>query len=345
MPLDHLLRTLLEAAIAAQFLLFAAYLLIGVSERRPVHVALAGLSIAIGGASLINTLAFTGGLQVLLPINLVLDLLISPAIYLIVVQSKEPASPLRSSHALHAAPAMAGLLIWLSTAPVSLNLFILSVHTAYLAAAIARLGGERACFPDKAVRHFLYMMTGYLAAFTGVRLAILAEVWLGGVSFQEGWAYSLILLLLLSLSARLVFQVLSNPAMLLRSQAFTKYAGSDLAPGEAELILQRLDQLFSHERLHADPDLSLEQLARRVGASPRHVSQAVNDHFALNVPTLINDRRVLDAARQLIEDRELPVTTIMFDCGFGSKTSFLRAFKRRFGLTPSEYRDQTLPDE
>jgi AraC-like DNA-binding protein len=58
-----------------------------------------------------------------------------------------------------------------------------------------------------------------------------------------------------------------------------------------------------------------------------------------NVSAYLNRRRVEYAADALLK-RSDPITTIMYDSGFGSKSAFQREFRKRFSMSPSEYRRQ-----
>lgn len=340
MPIGELFKTLLEAAITAQFFLFAAYLVFGNVKTRPAHIALIALCLIIGGASLINTLAFSGGLKILINLNVVLEIAISPAIFLIVTQSFEPPPPLQRRHILHITPPIVGFGIWQIGGFIPIDNFIILMHVGYLTATVYFLKRRSFGKEPGPKLHYIYSLAGYLAIFTLLKLVIVLETNLGGSAFREGWGYSIMLVLLLSLSSNMILMTLRNPNILENSQAFMKYAGSDLRPEESKMIIERLEKAFNKQRIFTESNLTLDDLAEIIKAPPRHVSQAVNDHYGTNVPTLINIKRVEDVAARLIKEPELSITTAMYDCGFGSKTSFHRAFKSRFGKTPSEYRNQ-----
>lgn len=340
MPPADLLRTLLEVAIAAQLLLFAAYLLFAVARRRPAHFALAALSLAIGLSSLINTLAFVGGLVSIRIVNIALELIISPAIFLFILQSRPEPPKLRGRDLLHALPSMLGLVIWAMPWAMPLNTYILVVHVGYLSASCFSLLAPVPAAPVGVMRTHLWALAGFLAIFTALRALIGLEVSLGSANFRDGWGYPVMLVLLLSLSAGMVISILRNPDLLANSPAFSRYAGSDLSESEMALILARLNTLMDEERVFTDPELALDELATRIRAPARHVSQAINQSFGMGVPAFINERRAEDVARQFRDSPDRSVTQAMFDAGFGSKNTFLRAFRKRFGQTPKSYRDQ-----
>ena len=106
----------------------------------------------------------------------------------------------------------------------------------------------------------------------------------------------------------------------------------DFAP-----IFARVDRLMTDERLYADPDLTLNRLARRLHLPVRSVSRAVNGTTGMSVSRYVNGLRIAAAARALRETRA-PVTQIMLANGFTTKSNFNREFSRIMGLTPTACR-------
>ncbi len=49
---------------------------------------------------------------------------------------------------------------------------------------------------------------------------------------------------------------------------------------------------------------------------------------------------ILELARRRLEESELPVAAVARECGFGTEENMLRAFKRRLGVTPRDYRNR-----
>ena len=86
-----------------------------------------------------------------------------------------------------------------------------------------------------------------------------------------------------------------------------------------------------------DPELSLAGLARRLGTNSTQLSRALNDGhggFAEAVARV----RAESVASRLDAGDDADLLALALKAGFGSKASFNRAFKARFGTTPSAYR-------
>ncbi|KQT65837.1 AraC family transcriptional regulator [Aureimonas sp. Leaf460] len=112
----------------------------------------------------------------------------------------------------------------------------------------------------------------------------------------------------------------------------------DAGPLAADtVVLRRVDSLMTEQHLYRDPDLTLERLARRAGIPARQISGALNRIQGRNVSQVVNAYRVDEARRRLLATNE-PITTILLESGFGTKSNFNREFLRVTGLTPSAYR-------
>ncbi|WP_321447436.1 AraC family transcriptional regulator [uncultured Cohaesibacter sp.] len=97
-----------------------------------------------------------------------------------------------------------------------------------------------------------------------------------------------------------------------------------------------VEALFN-EGLYKDYDLTLARLARRAHVPARTISRAVNDIYGVTITDLVNRYRVEEAMR-LLRETDMPVTEIMLEAGFQTKSNFNRVFKALAGQTPSAYR-------
>ena len=64
----------------------------------------------------------------------------------------------------------------------------------------------------------------------------------------------------------------------------------------------------------------------------------INSHFNKSFPDFINCYRIKRAIDLLkSENNRLTIEGVAFECGFGNRTSFYKAFKSETGKLPSEY--------
>ncbi len=119
-----------------------------------------------------------------------------------------------------------------------------------------------------------------------------------------------------------------------------KYQGSTLSSHESEWIREKLLELTGPEKVYLDPELSLDQLADQLKVSSKKLSQVINESFDQNFFDFINSYRIEEAKRILLgsTDAKLTVLEVMYQCGFNSKSSFNTLFKKKTGVTPSEFR-------
>ena len=116
-------------------------------------------------------------------------------------------------------------------------------------------------------------------------------------------------------------------------------AGRDSAPTQREALRERIQQLVA--RRLGDPQLSVDAIALELNCSRRQLYNAFCDEPDGVAGYVLAQR--LEACRRDIEDRCLVATSITelaMRRGFNRPAHFSRAFKARFGVTPSEWRAQ-----
>ncbi|CAH0339979.1 HTH-type transcriptional activator RhaR [Rhizobium sp. CECT 9324] len=124
-----------------------------------------------------------------------------------------------------------------------------------------------------------------------------------------------------------------------RIQGSERPSNATAASPEDRQVAADLDRLMSERRLYADTGLNLARIARRLSLPARSVSQAVNRVHGISVSHYVNNHRIADACR-LLSETDLPVTRIVFDAGFMTKSNFNREFLRVTGMSPSDWRRQ-----
>jgi AraC-like DNA-binding protein len=109
----------------------------------------------------------------------------------------------------------------------------------------------------------------------------------------------------------------------------------------ADKLARRLDALMRNERVYRNETLSIGALALQLAVPEYRLRRLINKQLGYrNFSSLLNQWR-LEEAKFALRDpaqREVPISTIAFDCGFGSLGPFNRAFKSETGVTPTAYR-------
>lgn len=88
-------------------------------------------------------------------------------------------------------------------------------------------------------------------------------------------------------------------------------------------------------------NLSLEEFAKLCHRSLSRFKRDFRRHYSTSPGKWLLDRR-LECASRLLTTTSMPVTEIVFECGFEQPSHFSRAFKARFGQSPSEYRQTSV---
>ena len=88
---------------------------------------------------------------------------------------------------------------------------------------------------------------------------------------------------------------------------------------------------------HIAENIPLATMAELVRLSPYHFCRSFKGSFGIP-PHRYHAHRRIERAKQLLADRELPITMIALDIGFSDTSTFTAAFRRLTGQTPTSYR-------
>jgi AraC-like DNA-binding protein len=109
--------------------------------------------------------------------------------------------------------------------------------------------------------------------------------------------------------------------------------------------IDRLEQLFldinalvESLKLYKNPTLTLSELAKQLNTNETYISQAVNQYSSKNFNAFINQFRIEEAQKLMIQSKgDIILDHLIEDCGFNSKSTFYRLFKQQTGLTPRQF--------
>lgn len=242
------------------------------------------------------------------------------------------------------------------TSPV-LAVAIHAVVLAYLFAtirALSRFGvGIRDVFSSIENRQLSWLrslLIGYAAVWTVSLLYCLAAHvirnpastrWIVGIAGAVGFAF-INYLLVNALRQPSLFSGLNadETALLEEVQADPPEA----ATGYHDAALEaRLQQHMRAARPHLHSNLTVAQLARELGVSPRELSRLLNQGLGTNFFEFISSYRLEEAKTRLATPTATDsILTVMYESGFNSKSVFNTLFRKSTGMTPSRYRAQHL---
>ncbi len=109
---------------------------------------------------------------------------------------------------------------------------------------------------------------------------------------------------------------------------------------EFEALKNELEMLFEKDKPYLDEELTLYKLAMQLSITDKKLSTVLNQYMDTTFYDLINTYRVA-AIKEMLDSKEYENYTLLgisYECGFKSKTSFNRIFKKETGFSPSEYK-------
>ncbi|MDE6171344.1 MAG: helix-turn-helix domain-containing protein, partial [Duncaniella sp.] len=86
-------------------------------------------------------------------------------------------------------------------------------------------------------------------------------------------------------------------------------------------------------------DANVDDMGEAVAASRSTLNRRLRSLMGVSASQLLNEARMQHAEELLRSDNRLSVSDVAQACGFSDKYYFQRVFKKKFGVSPSEYRN------
>ena len=132
-----------------------------------------------------------------------------------------------------------------------------------------------------------------------------------------------------------------NPATL-KSLEGLKYEKTQISSAASQSIFESIKKHMDSEKPFINSELKLNTLASQLSLSANQVSQVINDITGQNFSDFINQYRIEEAKRIIInDDQNLKLIEVAYDSGFNNKTSFNNAFKKFTSYSPSEFQQMS----
>jgi len=114
--------------------------------------------------------------------------------------------------------------------------------------------------------------------------------------------------------------------------------------GEMHTLETSLKKLIENDKPFLDPDLTLTSLAKQLQVPNKKLSTLLNQNMNISFYDFINAKRVEEVKLLMSssEGEKYTILAIAYDCGFKSKSSFNRVFKKITGESPSEYKNKLV---
>ncbi len=122
----------------------------------------------------------------------------------------------------------------------------------------------------------------------------------------------------------------------------TRYMKSKIKNLDVDVIIKRMKEIMEFEKAFADEDFSLKTMSRDLEITPQQLSQILNEKLGKNFNTFLNEYRINEARKILIEEPARSISSVSNAVGFNSNTSFTLAFTKHEGISPSKYRKKNI---
>lgn len=105
-------------------------------------------------------------------------------------------------------------------------------------------------------------------------------------------------------------------------------------------LFETIDLTIRNERIYAAVDLMREDIMQRFGIGRHRLNDLLNAYAGgMTFPQYINAIRIDEAYALLTNHPEMTITEVARQVGF-TAPNLREQFKRRYGITPTEYREQ-----
>ncbi len=105
-------------------------------------------------------------------------------------------------------------------------------------------------------------------------------------------------------------------------------------------LREEIQSALDYIRKNYQKEISLEEIAREVGLSKYYFSHLFSNEIGENFSSYLSQYRLNRASQLLVENRKENISEISYRVGFNDPNYFARAFKEKFDLSPSKYRNK-----
>lgn len=100
----------------------------------------------------------------------------------------------------------------------------------------------------------------------------------------------------------------------------------------------RMQRVLDHIDRHLDGDLDLDAVSRAAAFSKFHFHRQFKATFGISLHRYVQLSRLRRASKLLAHGQDASVTNIALNAGYETPDGFARAFRQRFGQSPSDFR-------
>ncbi len=110
-----------------------------------------------------------------------------------------------------------------------------------------------------------------------------------------------------------------------------------VSTGDSDSLYQNICNFIE---THIEEDLSLERISREFFMSKYHIAHIFKDNLGLSIHQYITKKRLTYCRQSILSG--MSITNAYETFGFGDYSSFYRAFKKEYGISPKDFRDMNF---
>lgn len=107
-------------------------------------------------------------------------------------------------------------------------------------------------------------------------------------------------------------------------------------------IFEQMEHLIKEQKLYKNPELSRQDMLNLLSISKNRFAQMMQANTQMSFPQYITNLRLHYSLSLLNKYDNYTIQAIADEAGFASLRTFRRAFKAKYGINPSEYRESWL---
>ncbi|MFW5790092.1 MAG: helix-turn-helix domain-containing protein [Bacillota bacterium] len=104
-------------------------------------------------------------------------------------------------------------------------------------------------------------------------------------------------------------------------------------------LREEIQAALDYIRQNYQEDISLAEISKKVGLSKYYFSHLFSNEIGENFSSYLSQYRLNRASQLLLENKKENISEIAYKVGFNDPNYFARAFKEKFNISPSEYRN------
>lgn len=96
-----------------------------------------------------------------------------------------------------------------------------------------------------------------------------------------------------------------------------------------------IDGIIEYINNHVEEDITINEIAEQFYLSKFHLSREFKKYTGTTIHRYIVQKKLIEAKELIL--KEIPITVVYKQCGFGDYSNFFRAFKNEYGITPKQF--------